>query len=252
MSVKMTKRGALDNEITYEFMCDTISDLNAIEPRYVTMGSTAIVIKGEVGFEVYIANSQKQWVSLGSGGSSSDNNTQNNTIKIIFPSNLLDTAYDSPYYYRNLQLNGNVLSGEIRDLNSSGYICIYVFYNNQTISLYDYYHFANSNNEQYYSAYYPILEYDDGSVAISMSNYLDYENNDLYGLALYANGEGKLPSKLKFIFLTEQDATVINSYLAQNDYESGNELIANKEVLGEFDLSQLTYVPDDEWDQAGE
>lgn len=61
MAQKMTKRGAADNEITYEFMCDTAADLAAIDPKYITMGSVAVVIDG---FEVYIANSNKQWVGL--------------------------------------------------------------------------------------------------------------------------------------------------------------------------------------------
>ena len=61
MAVKMTKCGSSDNEITYEFMCDTLADLAKIENRYVTMGSVAVIIDG---FEVYIANSQHEWVGL--------------------------------------------------------------------------------------------------------------------------------------------------------------------------------------------
>lgn len=74
MSAIMTKRGNQDNVVTYEFVCDTTADLNAIEPEYVTMGSVAIVIQGDSGFEVYMANSKKEWINLGSlsGGSSGD------------------------------------------------------------------------------------------------------------------------------------------------------------------------------------
>lgn len=71
MPATMTKRGNADNVITYEFVCDTIADLDAIDPQYITMGSVAIVIQGDSGFEVYMANSQKQWVNL-SGGSSAE------------------------------------------------------------------------------------------------------------------------------------------------------------------------------------
>lgn len=71
MAQKMTKRGNLDNEITYEFVCDTTADLQAIDPQYITMGSVATVIQGGSGFEVYMANSQKQWINL-SGGSSAE------------------------------------------------------------------------------------------------------------------------------------------------------------------------------------
>lgn len=71
MAQIMTKRGNLDNVVTYEFVCDTFADLQAIDPQYVTMGSVATVIEGEGGFEVYMANSQKQWINL-SGGSSAE------------------------------------------------------------------------------------------------------------------------------------------------------------------------------------
>lgn len=71
MAQKMTKRGQTDNEITYEFVCDTVTDLSKINPQYITMGSIATVIEGETGFEVYMANSKKQWINL-SGGSSAE------------------------------------------------------------------------------------------------------------------------------------------------------------------------------------
>lgn len=61
MASTMTKRGNLDNMVTYEFVCDTAADLQNIEPEYITMGSVAIVIDG---FEAYMANSQKQWVNI--------------------------------------------------------------------------------------------------------------------------------------------------------------------------------------------
>lgn len=57
----MSKRGTEDNEVTYEFFCDETSDLQNIDPNYITLGSVAIVVNG---FEAYIANSQKQWISL--------------------------------------------------------------------------------------------------------------------------------------------------------------------------------------------
>lgn len=65
MAYAMTKCGSRDNVITYEFMCDTITDMNAIENEYRTLGSVAIVLQGESdGLEVYIASSNKQWISL--------------------------------------------------------------------------------------------------------------------------------------------------------------------------------------------
>lgn len=73
MAYAMTKQGSMDNVITYEFICDTLTDMNAIENTYRTLGSVAIVLSGESeGLEVYIAGSNRQWNSLGAmGGESS-------------------------------------------------------------------------------------------------------------------------------------------------------------------------------------
>lgn len=65
----MSKRGSADNVITYEHICDTSADLQNIDPKYITLGSVAIVLKGAAGLEVYMATSDKEWVSLiGAGG----------------------------------------------------------------------------------------------------------------------------------------------------------------------------------------
>lgn len=64
MAHKMTKRGAQDNEVTYEFMCDTTEDLANLDPKYITLGSIAVVLQGNNGLEVYIATSNKEWVAL--------------------------------------------------------------------------------------------------------------------------------------------------------------------------------------------
>lgn len=71
MAATMTKRGQQDNVVTYEFVCDNLADLNTIEPQYITIGSVAIVIEGDAGFEVYMANSKKQWINL-SGGTTAE------------------------------------------------------------------------------------------------------------------------------------------------------------------------------------
>lgn len=57
----MTKRGSVDNSVTNEFFCDTAADLQAIDKKYVTLGSVAIVLED---MEAYIANSKKQWLSI--------------------------------------------------------------------------------------------------------------------------------------------------------------------------------------------
>lgn len=64
MASIMTKRGQTDNVITYEHICDTPEDLETIDPKYITLGSIAVVLKGSAGIEIYMADSQKQWVEL--------------------------------------------------------------------------------------------------------------------------------------------------------------------------------------------
>ena len=60
----MSKRGSADNIITYEHICDTADDLQTIDPKQITLGSVAIVLKGAAGLEVYMATSDKEWVQL--------------------------------------------------------------------------------------------------------------------------------------------------------------------------------------------
>lgn len=68
----MSKRGSLDNVVTYEHICDTTADLEDINPNYITLGSVAIVLEGEAGLEVYMANSNKEWIPLIGGTSDED------------------------------------------------------------------------------------------------------------------------------------------------------------------------------------
>ena len=70
----MTKRGQLDNVVTYEHMCDTMADLNSVPFEESTIGSTAIVLQGDSGsMEVYIANGAHEWKLLNiAGGGGSD------------------------------------------------------------------------------------------------------------------------------------------------------------------------------------
>ncbi len=64
MAAIMTKRGQSDNVLTYEHVCDTAADLDNIDPQYITLGSIAIVLKGDAGIEVYMASSNKEWIKL--------------------------------------------------------------------------------------------------------------------------------------------------------------------------------------------
>lgn len=61
MAYKMTKSGSLDNEITNEFFCDTAADLDKIPSNQINLGSVAVVVDG---MEVFIANSNKEWISM--------------------------------------------------------------------------------------------------------------------------------------------------------------------------------------------
>ena len=60
----MSKRGSADNVVTYEHICDTADDLQTIDPKQITLGSVAIVLKGAAGLEVYMATSDKEWIQL--------------------------------------------------------------------------------------------------------------------------------------------------------------------------------------------
>lgn len=64
MAVITSKRGQADNVITYEFICDTTADLQNINPDEICLGSVAIVLQGSSGLEVYMANSNKEWIAL--------------------------------------------------------------------------------------------------------------------------------------------------------------------------------------------
>lgn len=61
----MAKRGSQDNIVTYEHYCDTTADMANIDPKYVTLGSICVVIKGENDLlELYIADSNHTWNKL--------------------------------------------------------------------------------------------------------------------------------------------------------------------------------------------
>lgn len=77
----LTKVGNQDNVVTYEHICDTLQDRDNIERRYITLGSTCLVLSGENDtIEVYMADSNKEWhdiaVSGGGGGGSGSGGLQ--------------------------------------------------------------------------------------------------------------------------------------------------------------------------------
>lgn len=118
MATKLTKRGKLDNEVTYEFVCDTSADLQAIDKQYIVLGSTAIVLKGDVGFEVYMANSQKEWVNIGGGGNNNGGSSEpvwvNQDIIISVPETVsYEQNGETHYFATNMSLNNHVIQGNI-------------------------------------------------------------------------------------------------------------------------------------------
>ena len=82
----MSKRGNLDNVVTYEHICDTTADMQKIDSKYITLGSTCIVISGDTGgMEVYLADSNKTWSPLGmiSGGGGGGGGGSGSGITVI-------------------------------------------------------------------------------------------------------------------------------------------------------------------------
>ena len=83
MAYAMTKQGSRANTMTYEFMCDTVADMNLIENEYKTLGSIAIVLQGESdGLEVYICNSSLQWTALNTGSAQPSGGGGNSSLSI--------------------------------------------------------------------------------------------------------------------------------------------------------------------------
>ena len=136
----MSKRGNLDNVVTYEHICDTTADMQKIDSKYITLGSTCIVISGDTGgMEVYLANSNKTWSPLGmiSGGSSGssisilniDDLDANGVPNLENPqTNLLylaptDTGYNQFVYVNNTWKNVGVDNANwTAQSGASGYV----------------------------------------------------------------------------------------------------------------------------------
>lgn len=74
----MAKVGRESNVVTFDHYCDTYEDLQQIDPKYISLGSTAIVLEGaNGGFEVYMAKSDKTWKLLATMGGSASSEEQN-------------------------------------------------------------------------------------------------------------------------------------------------------------------------------
>lgn len=70
MAHKLAQRGSLDNEIINVFFCDGPEDLLEIPKANINLGSVAVVVEP---FDMLMAKSNKEWVSITSTSSSSNN-----------------------------------------------------------------------------------------------------------------------------------------------------------------------------------
>lgn len=67
MAHKMTKRGNVDNIITYEHFCDTKADMADIDPNEINLGSVCVVLEDESEndtLQFYLAKSDKTWMKV--------------------------------------------------------------------------------------------------------------------------------------------------------------------------------------------
>lgn len=79
----MTKRGSLDNIVTYEHICDSNDDLNKIDKKYATLGSVAIILDKETEeLSVYMADSDGVWHLISAGDSGGGGVTPTGTLDI--------------------------------------------------------------------------------------------------------------------------------------------------------------------------
>lgn len=72
MAHKMTRRGSLDNVITFEHYCDTVADLENIPESEINLGTIALVVDGPAGLAVYMAKSDKTWICIYGAASSNE------------------------------------------------------------------------------------------------------------------------------------------------------------------------------------
>lgn len=67
MAHKMTKRGNIDNVVTYEHFCDTKADMADINPDEINLGSVCVVLVDESEgdtLQFYLAKSDKVWIKV--------------------------------------------------------------------------------------------------------------------------------------------------------------------------------------------
>ena len=170
MAYAMTKQGSLDNCITYEFICDTITDMNAIENRYRTIGSVAVVLEGEGGgMEAYIAGSDKQWNNLGSlGASNSGSSSSTGGLSIHI-------------------CTQNEVSNGLPNIQDPDETTIYlVSAGNESGNLYEEYIYANENWEKFgtgnVGTNLPFIYNHQEETTLNFENLNQYEQNEILNI----------------------------------------------------------------------
>lgn len=248
MALKMTKRGQLDNEVAYEFVCDTTADLQAIDPKYVTMGSVATVIEGDAGFEVYMANSQKEWVNLGSaansgGDSSGNNNNENNqNNEYIEPNKILLGPYTGKIIdyenveavQRNIVISNNAITGEINTYHDRLYLQV----STANYYLTSYYAYPGTMIDSTKNIYFLVSgAYETSLVHLVQDNVLEVDLAEGTNMYLYI---AKFTPIEFQTFLTLEEGTT--EYIQQ----------ISTHTIEEYNFSQIQRISSEEWDQAGE
>ena len=276
MATKLTKRGKLDNEITYEFVCDTPADLQAIDKQYIVLGSTAIVLEGDVGFEVYMANSQQEWVNIGGGGSNNSGSSEpawvNQDIITSIPESLALTQNNEIVmnYQKNMQLNNHIITGTLFNNHNSFIIAIC---SNSEIPIFNMGMSSETADNLTKECYLPVYKYEPSSnfkendnwEEMWQENYLinyiytiisaGQVNNEIqsrltnacdYALQWYSSPDAVLTT---ITFYKMPVALAIALYNQSNsDFNLVNCYFSTSQPDATYDVSQLTY----ETPQAGE
>lgn len=257
MATKLTKRGKLDNEITYEFVCDTSADLQAIGKQYIVLGSTAIVLEGDVGFEVYMANSQKEWVNIGGGGSNNSGSSEpvwvNQDIFTSIPEIISSEDNGETHYYAtNMSLNNHVIQGNIvADYATSDFSVGYLNANinpSLTTSFMDIRNTEPELNQEYYVI----------CISIPASAYGitdDIINTLMVPAPVFTNDMGlggdvafQITSVSDTLYIYKVPGYICASFLNYNNPLLIHYLLSSLQPEATYDVSQITY----ETPQAGE
>lgn len=250
MASTMTKRGQADNIVAYEFVCDTTADLQKIEPKYVTMGSVATVIAGETGFEVYMANSQKEWVNLGSAVGENQNGNQQGEQQeqqaeqestnpfIICPSAIFYNELTTSYQ-KNMSISNFTITGKIcKDAYDYGWLLLIIKPDNYILDDFDYSPLDNTQD----------------SILITITN----TSNEIYvpyNSQLYFYSEGSIALQI-----SPNDTAINFSKFTPSEYQEWRDLFGKTEIneyeinhiVESYDISQLEYISSADWNQVGE